>query len=86
MQGNFKNRIQVKETEYSIKGEMLTGRQITWMLYDYFKISDTDGAMLEWDAILHVELEGDNLTQFVSDWEITLLNIRGMPDEQVLES
>ena len=55
---------------------MLTGRQITLMLYDYFKISDTDDAMLEWDAILHVELKDDNLAQFVGDWEAALLNIR----------
>ena len=86
MQGDFKKRIQVKETEYSKRGEMLTGRQITWLLYDYFKISDTDGAMLEWDAIMQVELKADNLAQFESDWETTLLNINGMPEEKILES
>ena len=86
MQGDFKKRIQVKETEYSKRGEMLTGRQITWLLYDNFKISDTDGVMLEWDAIMQVEPKGDNLAQFVSDWETTLLNINGMPEEKILES
>ena len=64
---DFKKRVQVKETEYSMKGEMLTGRQITWMLYEYFKISETDRALLEWAAFMNVELKGDNLGQFVSD-------------------
>ena len=86
IQGDFKKRVQVKETEYSKKGEMLTGRQITWMLYENFRLYDTDGALLEWDAIMNVDLKGDNLVQFVSDWESVLLNISGIPDEKILES
>ena len=39
LQGEFKRKVQVKETELSLKGIPLTGRQITWMLYDYFKVS-----------------------------------------------
>ena len=65
---------------------MLTGRQIAWMLYEHFKISETDGALLEWDAIMNVGLKGDNLGQFLSYWENTLLNISGMPEERILET
>ena len=65
---------------------MLTGRQITWMLYENFKLSETDGAMLEWDAIMNVKLKGDNLSAFLTDWENTILNINSCPEEQVLES
>ena len=38
LQGEFKQKVQVKETESSKDGLMLAGRQITWMLYEYFWI------------------------------------------------
>ena len=84
--GEFQKKVQVKETEYSKEGFMRTGRQITWMLYEYFKVSETDGAMLDWDELLSVELRGDNLQQFLSDLETTLLSINGLPDSSFLET
>ena len=38
IQGELKRKVQVKETELSQRGEPITGRQITWMLYDYLSI------------------------------------------------
>ena len=35
IQGEFKKKVQVQETELSTKGLLLNGRQITWMLHDY---------------------------------------------------
>ena len=29
-----------------------------------FKLSDEDGAMIEWDELVNVHLKGDNLQQF----------------------
>ena len=63
----------------------ITGRQITWMLYDYFKVSTNDGVLLDWEAILQVNLKGDNLSQFLTDWETTLLNIQEPPTDSMLE-
>ena len=63
----------------------ITGRQITWMLYDYFKVSTNDGVLLDWEEILQVTLKGDNLSQFLTDWETTLLNIQDPPTDSMLE-
>ena len=56
------------------------------MLYKHFKLSEVDGAMLEWDELLGVELRGDNLQQFKKDWNTTCLNIRELPNERFCES
>ena len=45
------------------------------MIYKHFKLSEEDGAMLEWDELLNVHLRGDNLQQFENDWKNTILNI-----------
>ena len=85
IQGELKRKVQVKETQLSQQGMPITGRQITWMLYDYFKVSTNDGVLLDWEAILRVLLKGDNLSQFLTDWETTLLNIQDCPPDTMLE-
>ena len=42
--------------------------------------------MLDMDELLSFDFKGDNLQQFSSDWESTILSINGLPDEKFLES
>ena len=56
------------------------------MMYKHFKISEVDGAILEWEEVLHVELRGDNFQQFENEWGSMCLNIRELPDEKLLEN
>ena len=37
-----------------------TGRQVAWMICEYFKVSDTDEADLDLNEIMKVELKDDN--------------------------
>ena len=57
----FDKSVHVKEAEYSKERRMVSGRQITWMIYQHFKVSETNGAMLDRDEFLSVELKGDNV-------------------------
>ena len=58
------------------------------MLYANFKITDHEGTLLDWDELTHVKLHGDNLVQFLADWETTLLNIKPdvVPNDDMLEN
>ena len=85
LSGEFRKQVQVKETELSLKGKMIKGRQIAWMMYKHFKLSEVDGAMLEWEELLSVELKGDNLQQFENDWGAMCLVVRELPDEKSLK-
>ena len=80
--GEFRKQVQVEETALSLKGKMIKGRQVAWMTYKHFKLSEVDGAMLEWEELLHVELRGDNLQRFENDWGSMCLNIRELPYEK----
>ena len=86
LSGEFRKQVQVKETALSREGKMIKGRQVAWVIYKNFKHSEEDGAMLEWDELLSVDLRGDNLQQFENDWNNTILNIRELPDEVFLET
>ena len=65
---------------------MLTGRQIAWMIYEHFRLTDIDGAVLEFTDLLRVELRGDNLRAFDTSWDETLLAMAHMPEDHYLES
>jgi len=84
--GEFKKKIQIKEIEYAKVGKMVKGRQITWMVYQYFKTTDIDGAMLEWDELIHIEMQGDNVQGFLNAWDSTCLNVNELPDGHFLEA
>ena len=56
------------------------------MMCKHFKLSEVDGAMLEWEELLSVELKGDNLQQFENDWGAMCLVVRELPDEKFLET
>ena len=44
--------------------------------------------MLNLDELLRVELKmpGDNIKQYLNDWDTTCANVNSLPDEDVLES
>ena len=52
----------------------------------FFTLSEVDGAMLEWEELLSVELKGDNLQQFENDWSAVCLVVRELPDDKFLET
>jgi len=86
LSGEFKRKVQVKEVELSTEGKMFVGRQVVFMMHDFFRITEVDSAMQDWDELIHVELKGDNLQQFYNDWDTACLNVRDLPDERIMET
>ena len=85
--GEFKKSVHVIEFQLLKEKIMLKGRQTTWLVFDHFRLSDVDGAMLNWDEILKLELKmpGDNIRQFLNDWDTTFTNINTASDPDILE-
>ena len=44
-----------------------TGRQVAWMIYEYFQVSDTDESVLDINEILN-----DNVQSFSRPWDETM--------------
>ena len=48
---------------------MATGRQLLYLVYEYYKISEVDGALLDLEDLMNVRLHGDDFRSFLTDWE-----------------
>merc|ERR1712079_672452 len=85
--GDFKKRITKKDEEHQIvHKKMLNGRPIAWLTFQHFKINDMESSMLEFSDLMALELKGDNLRGFDTEWDNVLLGMREHPEEKYLEN
>ena len=85
--GDLARQLLIMETELFEKYEkMLKGRQIAWLINKHFKMSETEGAILEFEDILNVDLKNGNLKQFLHDLDMALLAMNELPSANQLES
>ena len=74
------------ERQQTSTGSMLTGRQIAFKIFEHFKISEVEGALLDVRDLVALELKGDNLRAFDTAWDEILLAMKKEPEEEILES
>ena len=60
----------------------MTGRQITEMICDHFKISYTDGTVLDLSDHLRIELKNDSVQSFDTKWDETIIPMNKQPDDE----
>ena len=86
LHGEFQRRVNVLEENAASQGKMLSGRSIAWLIYKEMKVSETEGALLEFEDLLKVELKGDNLLGLKNNWDFVLASLKTRPSDDVLES
>ena len=87
MHGDFKKRVTMRDDQYQVvHKQMLTGRHIAFIMFHHFQINDVENSTLEFADLLALELKGDNLRAFDTEWDNTLLGMKEVPDEKYLEN
>ena len=56
------------------------------MIHEYFKVSDTDESVLDFNEILKVELKNYNVHSFNTRWEEPIIAMKRQPDEEILDN
>ena len=56
------------------------------MIYDYFKVSDTDESVLDLNDILKVEFKTDNIQSFNARWDENIIAIEKQPGDEILDN
>ena len=86
MHGDLKKRVTMRDEQYQVAHkQMLTGSQIAFLMFQHFQINDMESSMLEFTDLLALELKGDNLRAFDTEWDDTILGMKEVPDETYLE-
>ena len=64
----------------------LRGRQIAFMIYDYFRVTGSHDTVMDFADLLSVTLHDDNIQEFDTGWDEVLLSMSKNPSDDVLES
>jgi len=84
--GDFARKVDTfKETE-ATAGRIVRGRQVLFMLHDHFSTNIKHGATYALQDLFSVQLRGENLKSFISNWDQVLAGIVQTPAESVLET
>ena len=56
------------------------------MIYEYFKVGETDESVLDVNEICKVEMKNDNVQSFNTRWDETIIVMKKQPDGEILEN
>ena len=79
----FKKRISLEEQKAQKEDRFLRGRQIAFMIYDYFRVTGAHDTVVDDADFLSVTLHDDKIQEFDTRWDEVLLS---MSSDDVLES
>ena len=73
-----------KKKKLHKKKRFLTGRQVSWMICEYFTFSDTDESVWDLSEFKKVAWK-NNIQSFDALWDETRIAMKKQPDEEILE-
>ena len=83
---HFKKKVSLEEQKAQKEGRFLRGRQIAFMIYDYFRVTGAHDTVLNYVDLLSVTLHDDNVQDFDTRWDEVLLCMSKIPSYDVLGS
>ena len=83
---HFKKKVSLDEHEAQKEDRFLRGRQIGYMIYDYFRATGAHDTVLDYADLFSITLCNDNAQDFDTRWDEIPLSITKIPSDDVLES
>ena len=72
---HFKRKISLEEQKAQKQDRFLRGRQIAYLIYDHFRVTD----------LFTIVLRNDDIQEFDSKWDGILLSMTKIPHDDILE-
>ena len=82
----FKNKVSLEEQKAQKEDQLLRGRQIAFMIYDYFRVTGAHDTVLDYAELFSVTLHDDNIQEFDTRWDEVLLSMSKISSDDILES
>ena len=71
----FKKKVSLEEQKAHEEDRFLRGRQIAFMIYDYFRVTGAHDTVLDYADLFSVALHDDNIQEFDTGWDEVLLSV-----------
>ena len=82
---HFKRRISLEEQKAQKQDRFLRGRQIAYLIYEYFLVTGANDSVENSADLFTVSLRNDDIQEFDSKWEGILLSMTKIPPDDTLE-
>ena len=82
----FKKKVTLEEQKAKKEDQCLRGRQIAFMIFDYFRLVGAHDTVLDYADLFSVTLRDDNVQEFFTRWDELLWSMSKIPSDDVLES
>ena len=78
---HFKKKVSLQEHKAQKEDRFLRGRQIAYMIYDYFRVTGAHDTVRDYTDFFSVTLRNDTVEDFGTSWDEILLSMIKMPSD-----
>ena len=82
----FKKKVSLEEMNAHKEDRFLRGRQITYLIYEYFRVTGAHDSVENNADFFKVVLRDDYIEEFDTKWDEILLSMTKIPSDDILES
>ena len=80
-----KKKVSLEDQKAQKEERLLRGRQIAYVIYDYFRVTGAHDTILDYVDFFSITLRNDNVQDFDTRWDEFLLSVTKIPSDDVLE-
>ena len=78
-------RISLEEHKAQKQDRFLRGRQIAYLLYEYFRVTGANDSVENYADLFTIALRNDDIQEFDSKWDGILVSMTKIPPDDILE-
>ena len=82
---HFKRRISLEEQQAEKQDRFLRGRQIAYLIYEYFRVTGANDSVENYADLFTISLRNDDIQEFDSKWDGILFSMMKIPSDDILE-
>ena len=82
---HFKRNVSLEEQKAQKQDRFLRGRQIAFLIYDYFRVTGSHDSVENYADLCTIILRNDDIQEFDSKWDGILLSMTKIPHDDILE-
>ena len=81
----FRRKVSLEEMKAHKEDRFLRGRQIAYLIYDYFRVTGANDSVENYADLFTVVLRNDNVQEFDTKWDEIILSMSQFPADDILE-